>query len=183
MLTPLWAQQQASGDEVRPRRMLRLFIEIEDGDTVVYMGRHLRFLGVDTPEIRNPSLGFWKDQPYGPEAKEYTRRQIEEARRLTYVSDGEDRYGRLLVHLFVDGYPLSVRIIEAGLGYAIVPSIDVALHRGRGLAAVPLRAPRLSCTYGLVTRRGMPLSPPAARLRALLVDEMKAKGGLHALSA
>jgi micrococcal nuclease len=120
MLTPLWAQQQASGDEVRPRRMLRLFIEIEDGDTVVYMGRHLRFLGVDTPEIRNPSLGFWKDQPYGPEAKEYTRRQIEEARRLTYVSDGEDRYGRLLVHLFVDGYPLSVRIIEAGLGYETV---------------------------------------------------------------
>ncbi len=71
----------------------------------------------------------------------------------------------------------AVNLVEAGLGYAIVPSIDVALHRGRGVAAIPLRAPGLSCTYGLVTRRGMPLSPPAASLRAFLVDEMKAKGG------
>jgi DNA-binding transcriptional LysR family regulator len=77
----------------------------------------------------------------------------------------------------------AVNLVEVGLGYAIVPSIDVALHRGRGLAAVPLRAPRLSCTYGLVTRRGMPLSPPAARLRGFLIDEVKAKGGLHAPNA
>ena len=77
----------------------------------------------------------------------------------------------------------AVNLVEAGLGYAIVPSIDVALHRGRALAAVPLRAPKLSCTYGLVTRRGMPLSPPAARLRGVLVEEIKAKGGIHALNA
>ncbi len=74
----------------------------------------------------------------------------------------------------------AVNLVEAGLGYAIVPTIDVALHRGRRLAAVPLRAPGLSCTYGLVTRRGMPLSPPAASLRGLLVDEMKHKGGAGA---
>lgn len=71
----------------------------------------------------------------------------------------------------------AVNLVEAGLGCAIVPSIDVALHRGRRLAAIPLRAPGLSCTYGLVTRRGMPLSPPAASLRTFLVDEMKAKSG------
>jgi DNA-binding transcriptional LysR family regulator len=74
----------------------------------------------------------------------------------------------------------AVNMAEAGLSFAIVPSIDVALHRGRGLAAVPLRAPALSCTYGLVSRRGIPLSPPAARLRGLLIDEMKAKHALHA---
>ncbi len=77
----------------------------------------------------------------------------------------------------------AVNLVEVGLGFAIVPSIDVALHRGRGLAAVPLRAPRLSCTYGLVTRRGMPLSPPAEKLRGFLVDEMKGKGALHAPNA
>jgi DNA-binding transcriptional LysR family regulator len=77
----------------------------------------------------------------------------------------------------------AVNLVEAGLGYAIVPSIDVELHRGRALVAVPLRGPKLSCTYGLVTRRGMPLSPPAARLRAVLVEEIKAKGGIHALNA
>ena len=102
------------------RRMLRLFLEIEDGDTVVYMGDSMRFLGVDTPELRNPDLGFWIDQTYGREAKEFTRRRIREARRITFMQDGRDRYGRLLVHLLVDGYPLSVRIIEAGLGYETV---------------------------------------------------------------
>jgi DNA-binding transcriptional LysR family regulator len=77
----------------------------------------------------------------------------------------------------------AVNLVEVGLGFAIVPSIDVALHHGRGLVAVPLRGPKLSCTYGLVTRRGMPLSPPAAKLRALLVDDLKAKGAMHAPGA
>jgi endonuclease YncB( thermonuclease family) len=106
--------------QYRERRMLRLFLEIRDGDTVVYMGSTMRFLGVDTPELRNPELGFWYDQAYGREAKEFTRRQIREARRVTFVQNGRDRYGRLLVHLLVDGYPLSVRIVEAGLGYETV---------------------------------------------------------------
>jgi DNA-binding transcriptional LysR family regulator len=77
----------------------------------------------------------------------------------------------------------AVNLVEVGLGYAIVPGVDVALHRGRGLVAVPLRAPRLPCTYGLVTRRGMPLSPHAARLRGFLIDGMKGKSALHALNA
>jgi DNA-binding transcriptional LysR family regulator len=77
----------------------------------------------------------------------------------------------------------AVNLVEAGLGYAIVPSIDVTLHRGRGVVAIPLRAPRLSCTYGLVTRRGMPLSPSAAGLRTFIVEEMKAKGRRHASDA
>jgi len=122
ILVFLWLSSSlcAADERLGERRMFRLFLEIEDGDTVVYMGKHLRFLGVDTPELRNPDLGFWVDQPYGREAKEFTRRQIMEARKLTYLFDGKDRYGRLLVHLFVDGYPLSVRIIETGLGYETV---------------------------------------------------------------
>ncbi len=69
----------------------------------------------------------------------------------------------------------AVNLVEVGLGFAVVPSVDVALHRGRGLVAVPLRAPKVSCTYGLVTRRGMPLSPSAALLREHLLAELKAK--------
>lgn len=107
-------------NEVQQKRVFKLFLEIEDGDTVVYRGEHMRFLGVDTPEIRNPDVGFYIDQPYGREAKEFTRRQIREAKQVTYSSDGYDHYGRLLVHLFIDGYPLSVRIVEVGLGYETV---------------------------------------------------------------
>jgi DNA-binding transcriptional LysR family regulator len=77
----------------------------------------------------------------------------------------------------------AVNLVEVGLGFAIVLSIDVALHRGKGVVAVPLRGPKLTCTYGLVTRRGMPLSPPAAILRDLLVEELKAKTAMHAEDA
>lgn len=121
ILLMLGAVYMCAADEYAgERRVFRLFLEIEDGDTVVYRGRHMRFLGVDTPEVRNPELGFWVTQPYGSEAKEFTRRQIRQAGRVTYMQDGTDRYDRLLVHLFVDGYPLSVKIVEAGLGYETV---------------------------------------------------------------
>jgi len=103
-----------------PQRIYRLFLEVVDGDTVVYKGKYMRFLGVDAPEIKNPEHGFYFDQPYGREAKEFTRAQIKKAKRVTFVADGYDYYGRLLVHIFVDEYPLSLRIIEAGLGYETV---------------------------------------------------------------
>lgn len=70
----------------------------------------------------------------------------------------------------------AVSLVEAGLGCTIVPALDVELHRGPRLAAVPIRGPKLACAYGLVTRRGMPLSPPAEALRGLLVDAFKAQG-------
>jgi DNA-binding transcriptional LysR family regulator len=76
----------------------------------------------------------------------------------------------------------AVNLVEAGLGFTVVPMIDVALHRGGGVVAVPLRAPKLSCTYGLVWRRGMPLSPPAATLRDLLAREMTSARTIHALN-
>jgi DNA-binding transcriptional LysR family regulator len=69
----------------------------------------------------------------------------------------------------------AVNLVEVGLGLAVVPSVDVALHRGRGLVAVPLRSPRVICTYGLVTRRGVPLSSSAAMVRDFLIDGLKSR--------
>ncbi len=68
----------------------------------------------------------------------------------------------------------AVHLVEAGLGLTVALNFDVALHRGRGLVAVPLRGPKVVCTYGLVTRRGMPLSAAASAVRALLVEELSA---------
>jgi hypothetical protein len=104
----------------KEQRLLRLFLEVVDGDTVIYRRIPMRFLGVDTPELRNRDLGFFWDQPFGRDAKEYTRIEIRNAKRVTYIACGKDRYGRTLVHLFVDGYPLSLKIVEAGLGYETV---------------------------------------------------------------
>ena len=68
----------------------------------------------------------------------------------------------------------AVHLVEAGLGLAVVLSVDVAFHRGRSVTAMPIRAPKVVVTYGLVTRRGMPLSPAAAAVRELLVQELGA---------
>ena len=68
----------------------------------------------------------------------------------------------------------AVHLVEAGLGLAVVLSVDVAFHHGRSVIALPLRSPKVAVTYGLVTRRGMPLSPAAAAVRELLVEELSA---------
>jgi DNA-binding transcriptional LysR family regulator len=69
----------------------------------------------------------------------------------------------------------AVNLVANGLGLAIVPEVDVALHRGGSLTAVPLRSPKVTCKYGLVTRRGMPLSAAAAAVRALIVQQMSSR--------
>jgi DNA-binding transcriptional LysR family regulator len=69
----------------------------------------------------------------------------------------------------------AVHLVEAGLGLAVVLSVDVALHPGKGVVAVPLRSPKVVCSYGLVTRRGMPLSSSAATVRDLLVSDLSAR--------
>lgn len=108
------------GPGTEERRINRFFLEVVDGDTVIYRSVRMRFLGVDTPEIRSPGHGFYTDQPYGREAKNFTRMELKKARIVTYRADGYDIYGRLLVHLFVDGYPLSLRIVESRIGYETV---------------------------------------------------------------
>jgi len=69
----------------------------------------------------------------------------------------------------------AVNLVAIGLGLAIVPEVDVTLHRGGNLTAVPLRSPKVTCKYGLVTRRGMPLSAAAAAVRALIVQQMSSR--------
>jgi micrococcal nuclease len=117
---PSCGVEQTPGGTGEERRIFRLLLEVQDGDTIVYRRVPMRFLGVDTPELKNPDLGFYEEQPYGRKAKEYTREELRIAKRVTYLSGGYDRYDRLLVHVFVDGYPLSLKIVEAGLGYETV---------------------------------------------------------------
>ena len=109
-----------SEQPLNEKRISRFFLEVVDGDTIVYRGTRMRFLGVDTPETKNPDTGFYRDQPYGRKAKEFTGIELRKARKVTYRSSGYDIYDRLLVHIFVDGYPLSLKIVEAGLGYETV---------------------------------------------------------------
>ena len=81
----------------------KLYLEIEDGDTVVYRGDYIRFLGVDTPEIRNPDIGIYEDQPYGREAEEFTRREIMKAKPLPlFQLEWIGTEGPWLIYLLMD---------------------------------------------------------------------------------
>ncbi len=92
-------------------------IEFDDGDTFLYSGKPIRVLGVDTPEVAEPDVGIFEDQPYGRAAAESTRTWITRAHRVEAAYDGRDRYKRRLAHVFVDGELLGVKLLEAGLAY------------------------------------------------------------------
>jgi len=95
-------------------------IEFDDGDTFVLDGTPIRFLGIDTPEIRDPGVGIDEDQPFGRAAAESTRVWVLRAQVVEIAVDGRDRYNRRLAHIFVDGQLLAVRLLQAGLAYETI---------------------------------------------------------------
>lgn len=88
-----------------------------DGDTLLLTnGERLRLLGVDTPETVHPSQSV---EPLGPEASQFTKRLAEgKIVRLGFDKERRDRYGRLLVYVYIDGLMLNEELIRAGLSGA-----------------------------------------------------------------
>ena len=94
-------------------------VEPIDGDTIAvkYNGNResIRFLLVDTPETSHPRLG---KQPFGQEAKDFTRNLVENARKLELEFDigpQRDKYGRLLAYVYVDGKMIQEELLKNGL--------------------------------------------------------------------
>jgi len=96
--------------------------EVIDGDTVrLSNGKLLRYIGLDTPEIRVKRNGqfIYSPQPFSQEAKEYNRNLVEGRRiRVEFDTTKQDRYGRLLGYCFVDEVFVNAKLIEEG--YAVL---------------------------------------------------------------
>lgn len=92
-------------------------IKFDDGDTFSVKKTPIRILGIDTPEIRDPGVGIFEDQPYGREAADSTRAIVLRAHIVEVAYDGRDKYNRRLGHVFVDGELLGVKLIGYGLAY------------------------------------------------------------------
>jgi DNA-binding transcriptional LysR family regulator len=78
----------------------------------------------------------------------------------------------------------ALALTEAGCALTVVPRSNVDLYGSRNLVSRKLRAPGITCAFGLVTKRGMPLSPIAEKfcelLRAQIAVEQRAGGaGRH----
>ena len=122
-----------------------------DGDTVALSdGRHLRLIGVDTPELGRDGA---PPEPLAEAARERLRGRLSAAGdriALRYDAERRDRYGRALAHAFVDdGESLSGWLLEEGLaaGFTVPPNLwNLACYRraeggaraaGRGVWALP----------------------------------------------
>ncbi|MBW2332824.1 MAG: thermonuclease family protein [Deltaproteobacteria bacterium] len=80
----------------------------------------IRILGIDAPEIIHKEHGIFEDQPYGRKAAVMTINILRKAKIVEYLPFQNDKYGRLLAHVFVDGKLLAVYLIKAGLAYETV---------------------------------------------------------------
>lgn len=66
----------------------------------------------------------------------------------------------------------AVALVAAGIGCAIVPKLAVRMADGARLAAIPLVAPGVTRTLGVVTRKGLAPSPQASLLLGLITAEL-----------
>lgn len=100
---------------------------VVDGDTIkIHINgqvESVRFLLVDTPETSHPRLG---KQPFGEEAKEFTRKMVEgKTVQLEKDVSDRDKYNRLLYYVYVDGKSVQEELLRNGLArvaYVYVPN-------------------------------------------------------------
>ena len=85
-----------------------------DGDTIILAdGRHVRYIGINTPEIEHEHQ---KAEPYGYQAKKYNEKLVfSKMVRLQFDKERHDRFGRLLAYVFLpDGTFINQAMIVQG---------------------------------------------------------------------
>ena len=97
-----------------------LFSKCGDGDTARFIinneERKVRFLAIDTMEVNSDDE---KTKVLGKKASDYTCNVLREASEIYLEYDGnsdkEDKYGRVLAFVYVDGVLLEKSLVEEGL--------------------------------------------------------------------
>jgi micrococcal nuclease len=106
--TPAAPDQEPAQDY--PSEFEAKVTRVIDGDTVeLANGEHVRYIGMDTPEMR-PVEDFAKA------ATEANRKLVErETVRLVLDVEERDRYGRLLAYVYVDDTFVNAELVRRGL--------------------------------------------------------------------
>jgi micrococcal nuclease len=109
------------GDETKVERVV-------DGDTIVVTGgERVRFIGMDTPETKDPRKPV---QCFGREASARTERLLPPgtAVALVYDVDRIDRYGRTLAYVYraSDGLFVNASLVRDGYAVAFTVPPNVA---------------------------------------------------------
>lgn len=69
----------------------------------------------------------------------------------------------------------AVSLARSGVAAVIVPPLAFDVAHAAELVAIPLRAPTVTRTLGVVTRQGEPLSPPAQAMLTLIAGALRAR--------
>lgn len=93
-------------------------VRIIDGDTikVIYNGKeqNLRYLLIDTPELNHKQQG---KQPFAEEATKRNDELLKSGKlEIEFdIGEREDKYGRLLAYVYIDGKSVQQKLVEEGL--------------------------------------------------------------------
>ena len=99
-------------------------IQVVDGDTIRAEARgkelKIRLVEIDAPEI---------NQPFGTQSKNFLNRLLYE-KKVTLISQGEDRYGRILGEIYADGESANTSMIKSGFAWVYDRYVqDLSLYR------------------------------------------------------
>ena len=100
---------------------------VVDGDTIdvlidlgfdILFASRVRLAGIDTPESRTKDLA---EKALGLEAKEYLKKHLKDAKSVvikTEKMDSSEKYGRILVWVYINGDTVSLNDMMINDGYA-----------------------------------------------------------------
>ena len=106
---------QAQSDNIRVTKVI-------DGDTIgLSNGESVRYIGIDTPEIREKHGTVWvyNPRPYAEEAKAFNKTLVEGKNiRLEFDVQKRDKYGRLLAYVYESNRMVNLEMLKEG--YAMI---------------------------------------------------------------
>lgn len=102
--------------------------KVIDGDTVYFNGKKARLLGFDTAELAFggqgtglPTRFIGNQDPWASEGRDKLQQLINSSEKLEVAfAKDDDKYNRSLIHIYTNGVPVGVLMIEAGLAYQTI---------------------------------------------------------------
>lgn len=113
--TPAAGAQQLQIETQIQRRLYQVD-KVYDGDTIILEGgKHIRLLGVNTPEIQSRVRS---EEPGGVAAKEWLQALLRDGKvYLEFDEEKKDKYKRQLAYVFLpNGKQINAALLENGLG-------------------------------------------------------------------
>jgi micrococcal nuclease len=102
---------------------------VVDGDTIeLSSGEMVRYIGIDTPEIREKAGAKWvyEPKPYAEEAAAFNKKLVEgKVVKLEFDVQKKDKYNRLLCYVYAGDAIVNIEMVRAGfaLMYTYPPNV------------------------------------------------------------